>query len=219
MAQEKINEMVKEILEKKQAEGLQQAQDLLKLWRENYRETYKSAEKTGLKLVSSILIFSLLATANLNEVAFFGLKFNNVQVPLIILHVICSYLFYRLTSLFVFAQLIDEAVREVMFRLYPDWQGQGLSDLCDFPSLFQIENSLGNLGAKKSVFETIANYWTVGITVVVGLVFIGWLAWATNRMFVHQNISLTILLPAITISLLCVLRGIFVVIHAMSRIG
>jgi hypothetical protein len=72
-----------------------QAEELLKLWRDNYKLCYGLAAKNCAGLVFLMLVFSLLATASLDELTVFGLKFKNLDTPLLIVYASCGYRRYR----------------------------------------------------------------------------------------------------------------------------
>jgi hypothetical protein len=113
MAQTDIPTRVREIFTEQKGDH-RQGEELLKLWRENSRETYKEAQKSGSSFLLLALTFSLLATTSLDESTVFGLKFRSVQVPLTLLYIAAGYLFYRAISLYSFAQLIEGCIREAM---------------------------------------------------------------------------------------------------------
>jgi len=194
-----------------------QAEDILKLWRENCRSSYDAVSKTSTAVIFLALVFTLLSTASLSEVSVFGLKFKQVDVPLLILHVSCSFLFYRAVTTYAFAQLVGEAIREADYQLYKSWQTKGLLDLVMPPAPIEIEQALANIEDTGSFFERVANAWGVLLVFLSCLGVGGWFYWSCKVLYSSASIPAPLSIAAIVVCGLFLLRAIFAFAHFLHR--
>ena len=213
---ENINTKVEELLAGTD-NNLEIGKEIARLWRENYKATYELAQKNSLTLATLALTFSLFATASIGtETSLFGMKFDSMDTPLIILYPTCSYLFYRVLSLFAFAQLAAEALRATETYMWKSWQEKGLVDLADFPSVLQIENTFHNVDSTGPL--RLVAMWSARIILLFALVAaLCWFCWGAYILVTRESITHVLSIPLVVVAVLFIVRALLAVTLAILR--
>jgi hypothetical protein len=194
----------------------EQAIELAKLWRENYRFTAELSSKALQRLLFLALLFTLLSTASLAESTVFGLKFQRVDAPLALCYLASGFLFYRVLSLFSFSQLLESVLRYYYERAYPAWHRESLTVLTHYPGISNLEFSLGSLENSGSWFSHISDWWGFGTPILLILTLLVWFIWAGT--IVGRELPALLAVAVLMLTALFILRGVLVVLHTLYRV-
>lgn len=214
MSQRNIGEKISKVLKEK--ENSERLKEFLPVWREAYKLSMELAEKSVVQLVFFFLFFALIDVAAVTKASLFGIEFNSLSIPYVILFVLSVATFYRLMLLACFAQVIEEAIRKAYVNLYRDFQSEGLSDLAAYPSLPQIENTFANLeDNEQSFFARLSQASMVVQALALPVISLVGLTWASYALIRGTVISNYWAIPIVCISWLVILRALLVGIHAI----
>jgi len=214
MSQKSIEAKFRDLLNEK--ENVEKLKELLPHWREAYKLTMELAEKSFVQLAFFFLFFALIDKAAVTKASLFGIEFNSLSIPYAILFVLCIITFYRLISLACFAQIAEEAVRQVYFHLYVKYSTTGLCDLTVYPSLPQIENTFGNLEDEVGGFFAQLASWSAiieGLAIIIILLIA--LSWAPYAVIRGDLISNTWTISIVSISWLLIFRALLLGIQTL----
>ena len=155
----------------------------------------------------------MIELAQLSKLSVFGIELKTGGIPLIVVYLTCTFLYYRFMSLFVFYETVEEALREGYYQCFYEYHSTGLTDLTIYPSLDQIENAFVNLeeDEKSFMYRILARFQTtLTWCLMVGpLVATLWASYVLIRSPV-TNAYLSI--PAVCVSSVILIRAaIFIV--------
>lgn len=195
------------------------AEKLLAAWIDNYRFTSEALGRSTRNLLLLILLFTMLATASLSDTTIFGMEFDHPGVPMVLSYLVAGFMLYRVVGLFVFSQMVEEAIRECYYQFYTSWQTTGLTDLADYPSFTQIESALENIEDSQTVFKIATQSFLYPLLFLLVFACLGWFIWAGRALVSHDEVSRTASIGTVVFVAVLVLRAIIVAVQGGMRIA
>jgi hypothetical protein len=156
----------------------------------------------------------------LSSVSIFDIDLNASGIALLSLFIACNILYYRLMSMLVFSQMVEEAIRHAQYRLYQDYQVAGLTDLAVYPSLPQAENTFANLEDDSSSFASrLASSFAISEALILILVPLIAMIWAAYVIVSSPLIGGAVSVFAVVVSIVIMLRGFSLMLHAARQVA
>jgi hypothetical protein len=112
--------------------------EMLPIWRESYQKASEELVKSIFQMAFALFLFAMIDAAQLSSIELFGLSFRTTGVPLLVLFIVATFLYYRCMALMYFSAVVEKALRTAYFKFFGDYDHVGLCDLLMYPSIMQI---------------------------------------------------------------------------------
>lgn len=134
-----------------------------RLW-ENSKLIESKLMKSIFFFVATSVVWFIIKSATINKLTFFGLEFEELSVPLLMLPPIASYFYYSIHCNVALSSLISGVLEEYYSKKIPQFCEMGLNKLIMSPTLLNIEDALLEMTKDNMLLKKFNDVW---LTIVI----------------------------------------------------